>query len=367
MSRAADRFEPVEGRPLVPLPPFRLEERVVETLVPGEAPTWVVVPAFDEAAVDPGDPRGARGADAAPAGRVRRRQREPRRHGRASSAPGPRASHRAARGLGVRLVHEPEKGTGAAADTGMRLAIAAGATLPAPHRRRQPAASGLGGADGRSACDGGRGARRRPDGRRARTRRSGVGVRALLKVVMTASGALSVPKNRGRGYRTRFRMLVGSNVGIRAETYVAAGGFPRCRIDEVHDDRALMNRTRRVTDRIVSDHAAVVETSARRYRRVRAARRARLVPAPRDARGDRSMSADLQPSRLAAPDPPSRGPCRGAAQAGRAAGGMVGGAAVAVRLAAGVRRVAAGRAAAGSCGSGGSGRSSTTRSSGGGS
>jgi hypothetical protein len=61
-------------------------------------------------------------------------------------------------------------------------------------------------------------------------------------------------------------MLVGSNVGIRAETYVQAGGFPRCRIDEVHDDRALMNRTRRVTDRIVSDHGAIVETSARRYR-----------------------------------------------------------------------------------------------------
>ena len=49
MSRAADRFEPVEGRPLVPLPEFHLEERVVETLVHGVAPTWVVIPAFDEA------------------------------------------------------------------------------------------------------------------------------------------------------------------------------------------------------------------------------------------------------------------------------------------------------------------------------
>ena len=61
-------------------------------------------------------------------------------------------------------------------------------------------------------------------------------------------------------------MLVGSNVGIRAETYERAGGFPRSRIDEVHDDRALMNRTRRITDRIVSDHEAIVATSARRYR-----------------------------------------------------------------------------------------------------
>ena len=43
------RFEPVTGDALVPLPPFHLEDRVVETLVPGDHPVWVVVPAFDEA------------------------------------------------------------------------------------------------------------------------------------------------------------------------------------------------------------------------------------------------------------------------------------------------------------------------------
>jgi hypothetical protein len=56
-------------------------------------------------------------------------------------------------------------------------------------------------------------------------------------------------------------------VGIRADTYLAAGGFPRSRIEEVHDDRVLMNRTRRLTDRIASDRLAVVETSSRRYQR----------------------------------------------------------------------------------------------------
>jgi hypothetical protein len=94
----------------------------------------------------------------------------------------------------------------------------------------------------------------------------GWGTRTVIFLLTMAAAAISVPKNRGRGYRTRFRMLVGSNVGIRATTYAAAGGFPRSRIDEVHDDRALMNRTRRVTDRIVSDRHAVVATSARRYR-----------------------------------------------------------------------------------------------------
>ena len=263
MSRAGDRFEPVEGRALVPLPEFRLEDRTVETLVDGEAPVWVVVPAFDEArsieptlvaletqtlrplvvcVVDNGS--GDVTPDVVRAWAARRAG--------------------VATAFGVRLVHEPEKGTGAAADTGMRLAIASGASLllrtdadslPRPDW----AARMLARLDGGANLVAGRMVERDDEA-------LGLGVRLLLQFVMTVSSALSVPKNRGRGYRTRFRMLVGSNVGIRAETYVAAGGFPRSRIDEVHDDRALMNRTRRVTDRIVSDHSAIVETSARRYR-----------------------------------------------------------------------------------------------------
>jgi glycosyltransferase involved in cell wall biosynthesis len=263
VSRAADRFEPVEGRPLVPLPPFRLEERVVETLVAGEASTWVVVPAFDEARSIPATLAALEAQTFRPLVICV--------VDNASNDGTPdvvrawaRALASRGEGLGVRLVHEQEKGTGAAADTGMRLAIAAGASillrtdadsLPRP----EWAARMVERLDGGAELVAGRMVEREDEA-------LGPGVRTLLKVVMTASSALSVPKNRGRGYRTRFRMLVGSNVGIRAETYVRAGGFPRCRIDEVHDDRALMNRTRRVTDRIVSDHRAIVGTSARRYR-----------------------------------------------------------------------------------------------------
>lgn len=268
MSRKADRFEPVEGRPLVPLPPLRLEERVVEVLVPGEAPTWVVVPAFDEArailatlgaieaqtfrplvvcVVDNGSRDGT--TDVV-------------RTWAASVAAGRGASRGAV--LGVRLVHEPEKGTGAAADTGMRLAIAAGATLllrtDADSLPRSDWAARMVARLERDAeLVAGRVVDREDEA-------LGTGVRVLLGLLAAASGVLSVPKNRGPEYRTRFRMLIGSNVGIRADTYERAGGFPRSRIDEVHDDRALMNRTRRITDRIVSDHRAVVGTSARRYR-----------------------------------------------------------------------------------------------------
>jgi glycosyltransferase involved in cell wall biosynthesis len=263
VSRAADRFEPVEGRSLVPLPEFRLEERVVETLVPGAAPTWVVIPAFDEAISIRATLESLEAQTLRPlvVCVVDNASRDETAEVVRAWAAGLASRH--AR-LGVRLVHEPEKGTGAAADTGMRLAIAAGATnllrtdadsLPRPDWAARMVAR----LDSGVELVAGRMVEREDEALPP-------GVRLLLKFVMTVSSALSVPKNRGRGYRTRFRMLVGSNVGIRAETYVKAGGFPRCRIDEVHDDRALMNRTRRITDRIVSDHTAVVGTSARRYR-----------------------------------------------------------------------------------------------------
>lgn len=263
MSRAADRFEPVEGRAIVTLPEFRLDERVVEILVVGDAPTWIVVPAFDEAPSIPATLAALEAQTLRPlvvcvvdnasdddtadvvrtwaTGLAVRDQR-----------------------LGVRLVHEPEKGTGAAADTGMRIAIAAGAafllrtdadSLPRPDWAVRMVARLEGGAE----LVAGRMVEREDEALSLR-------LRVALTLLTVAASAVSVPKNRGRGYQTRFRMLVGANVGIRAETYARAGGFPRSRIDEVHDDRALMNRTRRVTSRIVSDHGALVATSARRYR-----------------------------------------------------------------------------------------------------
>ncbi|HEU0244716.1 MAG TPA: glycosyltransferase family 2 protein [Candidatus Limnocylindrales bacterium] len=261
------RFERAEGTPLVPLPPFRLEDRAVEILVPGEADTWVVLPALDEA--------GAIGATLAALEAQTLRpmvvcvvdngSRDAtvdviRAWAAAVAAPGgPR------RGLGVRLVTEPEKGTGAAADTGMRIAAASGAryllrtdadSLPRPGwaaRMRERLSTDADLVAGRMVD--------RPD------EGNPLPVRALLWVLVAAAAAISVPKNHGRRYRTRFRMMMGSNVGIRASTYLAAGGFPRSAIEEVHDDRVLMNRTRRITDRITGDRRAVVASSSRRYRR----------------------------------------------------------------------------------------------------
>jgi glycosyltransferase involved in cell wall biosynthesis len=260
------RFERAEGRPLVPLPPFRLEDRAVEVLVPGEAAAWVTLPALDEAAgigatlaalaaqtlrplvvcvVDNGSTDGTLDV-------VRRWAA-----GLTTSTSG--------HGLGARLACEPEKGTGAAADTGMRLAAAAGAryllrtdadSLPRPGWAARMVRRLGTDAD----LVAGRMVDRDDEGNAPATR-------LVLWLLVAIAAAVSVPKNRGRGYRTRFRMMMGSNVGIRADTYLAAGGFPRSRIEEVHDDRVLMNRTRRLTDRIASDRHAVVASSSRRYRR----------------------------------------------------------------------------------------------------
>lgn len=263
MTHVGERFEPVEGRAVVKLPPFRLEDRRVETLVPGDANTWIVVPCLDEERSIGATLAALRAQAFRPFvlcvvdnGSTDSTVAQVRAWAEAGLVADP--------SLGVRIALEPERGTGAAADTGMRLAIAAGArhllrtdadSLP----RADWAARMVDRLSGGMELVAGRMVDRRDE-------RLGIRTRLVLYALTVISAAISVPKNRGAGYRTRFRMLVGSNVGITAATYQASGGFPRSRIDELHDDRALMNRVRRVTDRIASNHGAVVATSARRYR-----------------------------------------------------------------------------------------------------
>lgn len=256
------RFEPVLGNALVPLPPFRLEDRRVEILAPGEHPMWVIIPAFDEAA----GIRDALNALAAQLDRsfvlcvvdngsgdgtpevVRR-----------WSAEHPEVP--------LRLAHEPEKGVGAASDTGIRLAISEGAvivarsdadSIPRPPWTREMRASIVGGLDlvvGRPVA--------RHD--QAPLRR---GEETLIEVLAWGANLVGRwrPSNQGREYLAPFQLCTGGNLAIRAETYLAAGGFPRSRMEEVHEDRALMNRVRRVTPRIGLNRRAVNPTSIRRLR-----------------------------------------------------------------------------------------------------
>ncbi|MEI7745845.1 MAG: glycosyltransferase, partial [Chloroflexota bacterium] len=261
MSRDGTRFDEFEGRPRVPVAPVPLDKRPVELLAPGDADTWVTVPAFDEERSLGGTLDALRAQSLRPLvvcivdNVSADRTAEIVRAG---------ATAFAAAGIGLRLVVEPERGTGAAADTGMRVALAGGAryllrtdadSLPRADwaaRMRDGLAGGMDLIAGRVVA--------RADERLTR------GEYLAVALLMKGGAFAAVLRNWRPGYRARFRLLTGSNCGIRAEMYERVGGFPRSRIDEVHDDRALMNRVRRVSDRVTTDRGAIVATSARRYR-----------------------------------------------------------------------------------------------------
>jgi glycosyltransferase involved in cell wall biosynthesis len=166
------------------------------------------------------------------------------------------------------LVAEPQKGTGAAADTGMRTAIAAGATLLArtdadclPRAdwtasiRRSLSTLGLVGGELVPRHDEGLSLARR------------ILLRAAVELA-EAFGRIR-PGNRSpeaglSRYKGPYLMAAGCNVGIRADLYLAAGGFPRTAIEDLHEDRALVNAVRRLTGNYARRRDVVVYGSSRR-------------------------------------------------------------------------------------------------------
>ena len=72
--------------------------------------------------------------------------------------------------------------------------------------------------------------------------------------------------NRDPAYRGPYLMAAGCNVAITAELYLAAGGFPRTAIEELHEDRALVNAVRRITADYARRSDVVVAGSSRRVR-----------------------------------------------------------------------------------------------------
>jgi glycosyltransferase involved in cell wall biosynthesis len=171
-----------------------------------------------------------------------------------------------------RIVDEPQKGTGAAADTGMRAAIAAGAALLA-----RTDADCLPRADWTAAvrraltprAEGGLGLRlvggelvpRRDEG-------LGWGTRTLLRAAVELAEAFGRvrPGNRDPASLGPYMMAAGCNVAITAELYLAAGGFPRTAIEDLHEDRALVNAVRRLTADYARRRDVVVQGSSRRVR-----------------------------------------------------------------------------------------------------
>jgi glycosyltransferase involved in cell wall biosynthesis len=169
-----------------------------------------------------------------------------------------------------RVIHEPVKGTGAAADTGMRAAIAAGAGLLA-----RTDADCLPRADWTAAVrraltprsEGGRGLRL-VGGELVPRHDEGLGwpTRAALRGAVFLAEAFGRVRtgNRAPEYLGPYMMAAGCNVGITAELYVAAGGFPRTKIEDLHEDRALVNAVRRLTRDYARRGDVVVQGSSRR-------------------------------------------------------------------------------------------------------
>jgi glycosyltransferase involved in cell wall biosynthesis len=169
-------------------------------------------------------------------------------------------------GLPVEIVDEPERGTGAAADTGMRHAITTGATvlartdadcLPAPDwtaRIRAAHADGLELVAGRLLP-------RTDEGLHVLQRSVLIGAVGIAAVFGTVR-----PGNRDPGYLGPYVMTPGCNMAISADLYVRAGGFPRTRIQDLHEDRALVNAVRRLTTRYGRRKDVVVFGSSRRVR-----------------------------------------------------------------------------------------------------
>ena len=100
----------------------------------------------------------------------------------------------------------------------------------------------------------------------AATRASGWPTRAVLRGAVHLAEAFGRvrPGNRDPAYLGPYMMAAGCNVGITAELYVAAGGFPRTTIEDLHEDRALVNAVRRITAGTPGAADVVVHGSSRR-------------------------------------------------------------------------------------------------------
>lgn len=165
----------------------------------------------------------------------------------------------------VAVIDEPQKGTGAAADTGFRHAISAGAQviartdadcLPSPGWVARLKADFRGGAR----FVGGRLSPRRDEA--VYRWYDGVLGTALIRLMEHAPAVFY----RRPGQRYRMFMAAGANLAIDAALYLQVGGFPRSSIDDTDEDLELHLKVCQVIERSEArlDTRAVVLMSLRK-------------------------------------------------------------------------------------------------------
>jgi glycosyltransferase involved in cell wall biosynthesis len=166
--------------------------------------------------------------------------------------------------LDVRVISEPVKGTGAACDTGFRYAIAEGAT----HVLRTdadclPDRNWVGNIR-REFGAGAEFVAGRIEARRDATFNAADAV--ILPFLVWISDAYGRTFRSGRGFKAGWLLVAGNNLAITASLYEHCGGFPRGDFSKQGEDRALHDRVRLVTDRIVKRDDVLVFNSIRRVR-----------------------------------------------------------------------------------------------------
>lgn len=166
------------------------------------------------------------------------------------------------------VIHEPQKGTGAAADTGMRHAIAQGADIIA---RTDTDCIPREDWTEQIMSEFSRGTRFVAG--RIESRRDEYPEIPVWKYKVL-SGAVDVAtifgkirkENKGPEYKGPYIMSAGCNVAIEASLYLECGGFPRTKIEDVHEDRELINNVRKVTSKYKSCRNVLVYCSSRRVK-----------------------------------------------------------------------------------------------------
>lgn len=164
----------------------------------------------------------------------------------------------------VQILHEAQKGTGAASDTGFRFAIEQGARwiartdadcLPSSNwtsvLRQALEIDGLEFVAGRI--------RPRSDERAVTS-----GGRALIRLALWMAENYGKIHRRGSRFRYPYFMAAGNNLAISADLYLQSGGFPRSSLEELNEDRALSEKVRTLTSKAELRDDLIVYNSARR-------------------------------------------------------------------------------------------------------
>ena len=170
------------------------------------------------------------------------------------------------------VITETQKGTGAAADSAAREAIRRGAThIARTDADCLPAHEWIQSIKRAFRTVGGRGSDTPyfvAGVSYPRTDDTGISLRRAR--VLTVVNEVAIwfgrvrPSNFGGRYRGPYMMTSGNNLAITAELYEAVGGFTRTAIEDVHEDRELIQAVRRVTHRYRLHRDVVVYASARR-------------------------------------------------------------------------------------------------------